>query len=150
MLNYQELNQELQAFLDPSPVATLANASALLFQRIPDLNWVGFYLWDGTELVLGPFQGRPACVRIRSGKGVCGTAFAKNESLIVPDVDLFPGHIVCDSRSKSEMVIPLKSKNGTVIGVLDLDSETKNRFSVFDQQGLEPFVSTLGSVFLNS
>lgn len=147
MVNYQELNQELEAYLDPSPVATLANASALLFQRIPDLNWVGFYLWDGTELVLGPFQGRPACVRIRSGQGVCGTAFVNSESLIVPDVDLFPGHIVCDSRSKSELVIPMKSKNGTVIGVLDLDSETKNRFASSDQQGLQDFVSTLSSVF---
>lgn len=147
MVNYQELNEELQAYLDPSPVATLANASALLFQRVPDLNWVGFYLWDGTELVLGPFQGRPACVRIRSGKGVCGTAFAKNESLIVPDVDLFPGHIVCDSRSKSELVIPLKSRSGTVVGVLDLDSESKNRFSLSDQEGLQSFVKSLSSVF---
>lgn len=147
MFNYQELNEELQAYLDPSPVATLANASALLFQQVPDLNWVGFYLWDGTELVLGPFQGRPACVRIRSGQGVCGTAFANKQSVLVPDVDQFPGHIVCDSRSKSELVIPLKSKTGNVVGVLDLDSETLNRFTLADQQGLEKFASTLSSIF---
>lgn len=138
MTKYKELCEEIQAYLDPSWIATLANASALLNQRLSDINWVGFYLWDGKELALGPFQGHPACIRIALGRGVCGTAYQKNESLLVPDVDRFPGHIVCDARSKSEIVIPLPG-----LGVLDVDSATLDRFSKEDQAGLEEFVQIL-------
>ncbi len=103
------------------PIANAANLAALIYHTLPDLNWAGFYLMKDGELVLGPFQGKPACVRIAVGKGVCGTAAARRESVLVPDVDAFPGHIACDSASRSELVVPLV-KNGTLLGVLDLDS----------------------------
>ena len=125
-------------------IANLSNAAALLNEHLSDINWVGFYLWDeiDQQLVLGPFQGRVACVRIDPGKGVCGTAFSNKESILVPDVNQFPGHIVCDVRSRSEVVIPLM-KEHEVIGVLDVDAPTINRFDHTDQNFLEDFVKIL-------
>ena len=117
-------------------VANAANLSALLWMGLPDLNWSGFYFKKGPGLILGPFQGRPACVRIEMGKGVCGTAAATRETQLVPDVHAFPGHIACDAASQSEIVVPLV-RDGRVIGVLDLDSPIKNRFDAEDQKGLE-------------
>lgn len=125
-------------------IANLSNASALLNESLDDINWVGFYLWDeiDKQLILGPFQGRVACIRIDSGRGVCGTAFQEKETIIVPDVNQFPGHIVCDARSESEIVIPL-IKDGKAIGVLDVDAPIKNRFDLGDKNLLEAFVSIL-------
>ncbi|KIO69253.1 GAF domain-containing protein [Caldibacillus thermoamylovorans] len=125
-------------------IANLSNASALLNQFLERINWVGFYLWDEekNELVLGPFQGLPACVRIPFGKGVCGTAAEKRETLVVPDVNQFPGHIACDANSQSEIVIPM-IKNNQLIGVLDIDSPEVNRFDEIDKKKLEEFVAAL-------
>lgn len=123
-------------------VANCANLSALLFDSLPDVNWVGFYLIDDGELVVGPFQGKPACIRIALGEGVCGTAAERGESLIVDDVDQFPGHIACDSASRSEIVIPVR-QNGALIGVLDLDAPVSARFDDRDRQGLESLVTVL-------
>lgn len=123
-------------------IANLANAAALLNQFLTDINWVGFYLADGDELVLGPFQGLPACVRIPFGKGVCGTAAAERRTVVVPDVHQFPGHIACDAASQSEIVVPL-IKDDRVIGVLDIDSPVKNRFDDVDRRYLEQFASVL-------
>lgn len=117
-------------------IANLANASAAIMQAMEDVNWAGFYLLRGQELVLGPFQGKPACIRIPLGKGVCGTAALRNETIRVPDVHAFPGHIACDSASRSELVIPLRY-DGAVVGVLDLDSPLPGRFSEADQTALE-------------
>ena len=119
--------------------ANAANLAALIFHTLPDLNWAGFYWMKGGELVLGPFQGKPACVRIAIGKGVCGTAARDRKSIVVPDVDAFPGHIACDSASRSEVVIPVVA-GGKVIGVLDLDSPLKGRFGDADARGLEALV----------
>ncbi len=116
--------------------ANAANLSALVFHALPDLNWAGFYFFDGTELVVGPFQGHPACVRIAIGRGVCGTAAATRETQRVPDVDAFPGHIPCDSASRSELVVPL-FQGDRLVGVLDLDSPRLDRFDADDQRGLE-------------
>lgn len=126
---------------EPNWVANLSNAAALLNESLDHINWVGFYLWDEVDkqLVLGPFQGRVACIRIDSGKGVCGTAFEKGETILVPDVDEFPGHIVCDSASKSEIVVPL-IKDGKKIGVLDVDAPVKDRFGDKEKEMLEAFV----------
>jgi len=126
-------------------IANAANLSALVFHALPQLNWVGFYFFDGKELVVGPFQGHPACVRIALGKGVCGTAALTNETQRVADVDAFPGHIPCDSASRSELVVPLY-RNGELIGVFDLDSPILDRFDADDQHGLE----TIASIFLES
>lgn len=125
-------------------IANLSNASALLFEHLDHINWAGFYLWDDTdnELILGPFQGKVACIRISNGSGVCGTAFDKGETIVVPDVNEFPGHIVCDAASQSEIVIPL-IKDGKKVGVLDIDAPIKNRFTAEDQAMLEEFVSVL-------
>lgn len=125
-------------------IANLSNASALLNQFLERINWVGFYLWDEekNELVLGPFQGLPACVRIPFGKGVCGTAAEKRETLVVPDVNQFPGHIACDANSQSEIVIPM-IKNDQLIGVLDIDSPEVNRFDEIDKKKLEEIVAAL-------
>lgn len=123
-------------------IANLSNASALLNQFLNEINWVGFYLMKDGELVLGPFQGLPACFRIPVGRGVCGTAARDKETLVIADVHTFPGHIACDAASSSEIVIPLV-KNEVVIGVLDIDSPNKNRFSEEDRRGLELFVTTL-------
>ena len=125
-------------------IANLSNASALLNEYLDDINWVGFYLWDemDEQLVLGPFQGRVACIRFDSGSGVCGTAFKEKETIIVPDVNQFPGHIICDTRSQSEIVVPLM-KNEKAIGVLDVDAPIKNRFNQEDQSLLEAFAAIL-------
>lgn len=129
---------------EPNWIANLSNASALLNEILDDINWVGFYLWEETsqQLVLGPFQGKVACIRIDSGKGVCGTAFEKEETIIVPDVNKFPGHIVCDAASQSEIVIPL-IKNGKALGVLDVDAPIKERFGEDEKELLEAFVEIL-------
>ncbi|WP_166242659.1 GAF domain-containing protein [Paenibacillus turpanensis] len=142
--NYQMVIKQLSALLEgeSDSVANLSNASALLNQFLADVNWVGFYLLKSEELVLGPFQGLPACVRIPIGKGVCGTAAQKKETIRVDDVHLFPGHIACDAASQSEIVVPIL-KDGQLIGVLDIDSPIKNRFDENDQEGLEQFVTTL-------
>jgi GAF domain-containing protein len=141
---YEMLAKQLDALLtgEKNVMANLSNASALLNQFFDRINWVGFYMMDENELVLGPFQGLPACIRIPVGRGVCGTSVAKKETIIVADVHAFPGHIACDAASQSEIVVPLL-KNGVVIGVLDIDSPEKNRFQEEDQHGLEHFVSIL-------
>ncbi|MFD2673473.1 GAF domain-containing protein [Marinicrinis sediminis] len=144
--DYAMLNKQLEALLDgeQNAIANLANSSALLMQALSDINWAGFYLWEthSSQLVLGPFQGLPACVRIDSGKGVCGTAFERRQTMRVANVHQFPGHIACDAASQSEIVIPLV-REGQAIGVLDIDSPSVNRFSEVDQAGLEAFVQTL-------
>jgi L-methionine (R)-S-oxide reductase len=141
---YAELAGTLHALIDGESdwIANLANASALLYQALPHLNWAGFYLLKNDELVVGPFQGKPACVRIAMGKGVCGTAAARRETIIVPNVHEFPGHIACDSASNSEIVVPL-IRDGALIGVLDLDSPKLERFDAADREGLERFVTVL-------
>ncbi|MGE8001691.1 GAF domain-containing protein [Lysinibacillus sp. NPDC093190] len=141
---YNTLAKQLDALLtgESDRIANLSNASALLNQFLPNINWVGFYVLQEEELVLGPFQGLPACVRIPIGRGVCGTAVGKEETIVVKDVHDFPGHIACDAASRSEIVIPLL-KEEQVIGVLDIDSPIVNRFSKEDQEGLELFVKTL-------
>jgi L-methionine (R)-S-oxide reductase len=138
------LHRQLAAVLhgERDWVANLAQTSALLMQLLPDLNWAGFYLRQGDELVLGPFQGKVACVRIPLGKGVCGTAAARRTTVVVPDVHAFPGHIACDSASNSEIVVPLL-KEGRLLGVLDLDSPRKGRFDELDARGLEQAVAIL-------
>ncbi|HEV2331635.1 MAG TPA: GAF domain-containing protein [Gammaproteobacteria bacterium] len=118
-------------------VANAANFSSLLFHSLPDLNWVGFYFLKDGELLVGPFQGKPACVHIALGKGVCGTAAQTRETQVVPDVNRFPGHIFCDGDSLSELVVPLVKRDGTLLGVLDLDSPRLARFDQEDKQGLE-------------
>jgi len=141
---YNTLAKQLDALLtgESDRIANLSNASALLNQFLPNINWVGFYILQGEQLVLGPFQGLPACVRIPIGRGVCGTAVSKEETMVVKEVHDFPGHIACDAASQSEIVIPLK-KEGEIIGVLDIDSPIVNRFSKEDQEGLELFAETL-------
>lgn len=142
---YQLLINQLHALLDgePNRIANLSNSSALLNQFLTDINWVGFYLLDEKgELVLGPFQGLPACTRIKLGRGVCGTSAANRETLRVPDVHQFPGHIACDSASQSEIVIPI-IKDHQLIGVLDIDAPIRERFDAVDQQQLEQFVEAL-------
>src|SRR5699024_2066004 len=126
---------------EPNWIANLSNASALLNETLDQINWVGFYLWDeeDEELVLGPFQGRVACIRIASGKGVCGTAFEQEKTIVVPDVTEFPGHIFCDTGSQSEIVVPL-IRDGKAIGVLDVDAPIKNRFGTAEKELLEKFV----------
>jgi GAF domain-containing protein len=135
---YEELLRQAKGLFEGERdlIANAANLSALIAFHLEGLNWSGLYFLKGRELVLGPFQGKPACVRIAVGKGVCGTAVAKRESVLVPDVHAFPGHIACDSASESELVVPLL-KNGEVLGVIDLDSPKKGRFSEADQQGVE-------------
>ena len=123
-------------------IANLANASALLYGSLENLNWAGFYLYDGSGLVVGPFQGKPACVRIAIGQGVCGTAAARRETVIVEDVHAFPGHIACDAASNSEIVVPLVGPTG-LLGVLDLDSPSTHRFGKVDAAGLEAVAARL-------
>ena len=144
MTDYQALHAQLKALTEgvPYKIANLANASALLWEHLEDINWAGFYMMEDGALVLGPFQGKTACIRIPVGKGVCGTAVAENATQRVADVHLFPGHIACDCASNSEIVVPIR-KNGEIIGVLDIDSPIKNRFTLEDQTGLEAFVSIL-------
>ena len=135
---YKALARTLAALLEGERdwIANLANTSALLFAELSDVNWAGFYLLKDGELVLGPFQGKPACVRIALGKGVCGTAAQRRESIVVPNVHEFPGHIACDSASNSELVVPL-IRNGKLLGVLDVDSPVLARFDADDRLGLE-------------
>ncbi len=135
---YRELAEELDALLtgESDPTANAANAAAAIYHTLPRLNWAGFYLLREDTLVLGPFQGRPACVRIKSGSGVCGTAVRERRSILVPDVEAFPGHIACDTASRSELVVPLLWGD-EVIGVLDLDSPDLARFDAEDQTGCE-------------
>ena len=137
-LNWDELLAQARSLLDGerNAVANAANLSALLFHSLPDLNWLGFYFVDGDGLVVGPFQGRPACVRLPMGAGVCGTAAARQETLVVADVDAFDGHIACDSASRSEIVVPLVA-DGRVWGVLDVDSPRPDRFTDEDRRGFE-------------
>jgi GAF domain-containing protein len=138
---YRQLTNQLRALLgdESDLVANAANTAALIYHTLPDMNWAGFYFLKGDELVLGPFQGKPACVRIQLGKGVCGTAAAERKTLVVPDVHKFPGHIACDSASNSEIVVPL-IKDNKLLGVLDVDSPILGRFDEEDQKGLELLV----------
>lgn len=144
MTDYALLNSKLSALTEgiPYKIANLANASALLWESLDTINWAGFYLMEDGALILGPFQGKTACIRIPVGKGVCGRAVAENATQRVADVHQFPGHIACDSASNSEIVVPIRV-GGQVIGVLDIDSPVKDRFSEEDQQGLEQFVTIL-------
>ena len=146
-VNYKYAAQRLAALTDgiPYEVANLANASALLWQHMADINWVGFYKMTDGILVLGPFQGKPACVRIPVGKGVCGTAVAEDRVQLVYDVHDFPGHIACDSASNSEIVLPIHV-NGEIWGVLDIDSPVVGRFTEADREGLEKIVAVLERV----
>lgn len=146
---YADLNRDFQALMtgETSFLATLANTSALLFERLSDVNWAGFYLLEGNTLVLGPFQGKLACVRIPVGRGVCGTAVAQNQVQRVEDVHAFDGHIACDSASNSEIVLPLSVKN-QIIGVLDIDSTVFGRFDAEDEQGLRELVANLENVLI--
>ena len=136
---YAQLLAQARALMhgERDRVANAANLAARVYHALPDLNWVGFYFWDGEELVVGPFQGLPACVRIALGRGVCGTAAATGATQLVPDVHAFPGHIACDSASASELVVPLFAADGGLVGVFDLDSPTPGRFDAIDQAGLE-------------
>ncbi|MFJ7850652.1 GAF domain-containing protein [Peribacillus sp. NPDC097206] len=142
--NYALVQKQLIALIEDEPnmIANLSNASALLNQFLGEINWVGFYLLEKDELVLGPFQGLPACVRIPIGKGVCGTSAAERKTMRVEDVHQFPGHIACDAATRSEIVVPLM-KDGKLIGVLDIDSPITNRFDESDQQGLEKITDIL-------
>ena len=136
---YAQLLQQAQALLhgERDRIANAANLSALVYHALPDLNWAGFYFFDGTELVVGPFQGLPACVRIPLDKGACGAAARTRQTQRIEDVHAFPGHIACDSASNSELVVPLVAADGALLGVFDLDSPLPARFSVEDQEGLE-------------
>ena len=137
-MDYRVICEQASGLLEAEPwyVAALSNLSALIMDMLPDLNWAGFYLMKDGRLVVGPFQGKPACIHIDPGKGVCGTAVSRNETIAVPDVHLFPGHIACDGASESEIVIPVR-ENGRVLAVMDIDSPVKNRFSEEDRTGLE-------------
>jgi len=145
--DYGRLAQELESLLagERDPIANAANTASLIFNALPEVNWAGFYLLKDGELVVGPFQGKPACVRIALGKGVCGTAAAERRTVLVPDVHAFPGHIACDEASRSEIVVPLLTKDG-LLGVLDLDSPRVARFDDLDRRGLE----RLAAIFLSS
>ncbi|MEK3980911.1 GAF domain-containing protein [Psychrobacillus sp. FSL K6-2836] len=142
--NYNMLSKQLDALLtgETNAIANFSNASALLNQFFDQINWVGFYIMEDGELVLGPFQGLPACVRIPLNRGVCGAAASKQETVIVPDVHAYPGHIACDAASQSEIVVPIV-KDGELVGVLDIDSPIKDRFTKQDSEGLEQFIQVL-------
>ena len=144
---YEQLLQQASALVqgEKDKIANAANLSALVYHALPDLNWVGFYFYDGNELVVGPFQGLPACVRIALGRGVCGTAAVTKQTQRIADVDAFPGHIPCDSASRSELVVPLY-KGEQLIGVFDLDSPKLDRFDEVDQKNLE----TVAEIFLGA
>ena len=147
MTDYKLIKEQMEALAEgeQSYIPVMANASALLFYSMEDLNWAGFYLVREEALILGPFQGKVACVRIEKGKGVCGTAWKEDEVQLVPDVHAFPGHIACDSDSRSEIVIPIH-KDGKVAAVLDIDSPSYARFSEEDRVGLEEFAASLERV----
>ena len=150
MTNYKQVAAQISSLVEgiPYEVANLANASALLWQEMPDINWVGFYKMTDGALVLGPFQGKPACIRIPVGRGVCGTAVAKDEIQLVYDVHEFPGHIACDSASNSEIVLPIH-KNGEIWGVLDIDSPYVGRFTEADRDGLQKVAAVLEKMLEN-
>ncbi|MFI5263136.1 MAG: GAF domain-containing protein [Candidatus Kapaibacterium sp.] len=135
---WQKLASDLDALLDSTdhPITTLANSAAFLYQNIERINWLGFYLYDGSKLYLGPFAGKPACTTIEMGKGVCGTSAQKREVIVVEDVDKFPGHIACDPDSRSEIVLPLVLQDGTLFGVFDIDSAELARFGTEERDGL--------------
>ena len=139
---YEQLTDELAALLadERDPIANAANTAALLYERLEAVNWAGFYFRQGDELLLGPFQGKPACVRIALGRGVCGTAAARRETIVVPNVHAFAGHIACDAASNSEVVVPIL-RGDRVIGVLDIDSPVQGRFDAADGNGLERIVA---------
>ncbi len=141
-IDYADMRSQLAALLkgETDVIANAANTAALIYHSLPDVNWAGFYFLKGGELVLGPFQGKPACVRIPVGKGVCGTAAERRESVLVRDVHAFPGHIACDTASRSELVVPL-IQDGAVLGVLDLDSPLQGRFTEEDRAGCESLVA---------
>ncbi len=144
MTDYEALIAQTEALVCgvPHRIANLANVSALIFETLEDLNWAGFYLLEGETLVLGPFQGKPACIEIPVSRGVCGAAVREDRSQLVEDVHAFKGHIACDSASRSELVVPLR-KNGAVIGVLDLDSPSLARFTEADREGMERLARVL-------
>ena len=146
-MDYKLLCAQLQALTEDVPyeIANLSNASALLWQELEDINWAGFYKMEKGALVLYPFQGKPACIRIAVGKGVCGTAVAEDRTQLVPDVHKFPGHIACDCASNSEIVVPIHVR-GEIWGVLDIDSPSLGRFTEADREGLEAFVKVLESL----
>ena len=146
MTDYELLNAQIDALTEgvPHPISNLANASALLWESLDKLNWAGFYLMEGETLVLGPFQGKTACIEIPVGEGVCGTAAKEDRTLVVPNVHEFPGHIACDCASNSEIVVPLR-RDGAVVGVLDIDSPVFSRFTEEDRLGLESFARILES-----
>ena len=142
--DYRLINEQLSSIISgvPYTMTNLANASALLFEKLEGIMWAGFYIIKDGKLVLGPFQGKVACTIIAIGKGVCGTVAKEDRTIVVPDVDKFPGHIACDSASRSEIVVPIH-RNGELFGVLDIDSHLLNRFDDNDRKGLEEFVSIL-------
>ena len=144
MTDYQQLNRQLAALIHgvPHRIANLSNAAALLYHTLEDLNWAGFYLMENGLLVLGPFQGKPACIEIPVGRGVCGTAAAEDRTQLVYDVHQFPGHIACDCASNAEIVVPIHA-DGQIVGVLDIDSPRVGRFTEEDRTGLEAFVRIL-------
>ncbi len=148
MTDYKLMIRQTEALAEdsPFPIPLMANVSALLFESLEDVNWAGFYLVRGGELILGPFQGKIACVRIAKGKGVCGTAWAQDRPQLVPDVHKFPGHIACDSASNSEVVIPMH-RDGEVFAVLDIDSPSLARFSEDDLKGLESLAEAMERIF---
>ncbi len=147
MTDYNLLAEQIKSLAEDEPnyIPVLSNASALIYDAMDDLNWAGFYLMNKGSLLLGPFQGKVACIRIALGKGVCGTAAGNDETLVVPNVHEFPGHIACDCASNSEIVVPIH-KDGKVVGVLDIDSPKLDRFSEEDKLGLEKFVAAMESV----
>ena len=147
--DYKLMKAQLEALIRDVPyeIANFANASALIWQGLADINWAGFYLMRDGMLVLGPFQGKPACTRIAVGRGVCGTAVAQDATQLVPDVHAFPGHIACDCASNSEIVVPIH-KDGAVYGVLDIDSPLLDRFSEADREGLEALVQVLEGMLM--
>jgi len=143
---YEDLRSQLGGMVhgEPDWIANTANASALVFNSMPGLNWAGFYFMQGKEeLVLGPFQGKPACIRIKVGRGVCGSTVQQRATIVVEDVHAFPGHIACDAASRSELVVPIFSADGEVIGVFDLDSPLPGRFDAVDAEGIESLVRLL-------
>ena len=142
---YDDLRPQLQGLLhgETDLVANAANFSSLVYHTMPGLNWSGFYFLQGDELVLGPFQGKPACIRIKKGRGVCGTTVVEGKAIVVPDVHAFPGHIACDVNSRSELVVPVRGKDGAVMGVFDLDSPQPNRFDQTDADGIAALVRLL-------
>ena len=144
MMNYSLISKQLEGLIETEPfyVPALSNAAAILWEELDDINWAGFYIVRDEKLVLGPFQGKVACIHIALGKGVCGTAWEKDETLVVPDVHEFKGHIACDSASRSEIVVPIHH-DGKVVAVLDIDSPSASRFSSEDKTGLEEFAGVI-------